>query len=74
MPFVLSCCCSCDDEWKHVAVDSNHLRQCRLNFFRALGNWIPTTPAVISIQRLLTRRRWIRINLEHPIIYCYGRI
>ena len=29
MPFVLSCCCSRDDEWKHVAVDSNHLRQAR---------------------------------------------
>ena len=28
MLFVLSCCCSRDDEWKHVAVDSNHLRQC----------------------------------------------
>ena len=28
MPFVSSCCCSRHDEWKHGAVDSNHLRQC----------------------------------------------
>jgi len=27
MPFVSSCCCPHHDEWKHGAVDSNHLRQ-----------------------------------------------
>ena len=28
MPFVSSCCCPHHDEWKHGAVDSNHLLQC----------------------------------------------
>ena len=28
MPFVSSCCCPHHDEWKHSAVDSNHMRQC----------------------------------------------
>ena len=28
MPFVLFCCCPRHAEWKHGAVDSNHLRLC----------------------------------------------
>ena len=56
------------DDLKYICVSQAEF------FQKALGDWIPTTPAVISIQRLLTCRRWIRINLEHPIIYCYGRI